>query len=74
MGLFLRQDEQRSEIQKHVAAELQERLRAATQVETDDHEPTILENQHTTRHAGMAIIVLLAILFVTVIVVAIKLS
>ena len=74
MGLFLRQDEQRSEVQKRVATELQERLRQTTPVETGESEPSMLENQHTTRKAGMIIMVLLALLFITVIAFAIRIS
>lgn len=74
MGLFLRQDEQRSEVQKRVATELQERLRHTTPVDTGDHDPSMLENHHTTRTAGMVIIVLLALLFIAVIVFAVRIS
>lgn len=74
MGLFLRQDDQRSEVQKRVATELQERLRQTTPVETGESEPTMLENQHTTRKAGMIIMVLLALLFIAVIAFAIRIS
>ena len=74
MGLFLRQDDQRSEIQKRVATELQERLRQTTPVETDESEPRMLENQHTTRKAGMIIMVLLALLFIAIIAFAIRIS
>ena len=74
MGLFLRQDEQRSEVQKRVATELQERLRQTNPVDTGDHDPSMLENHHETRKAGMVIMVLLAILFVAVIAYAIRIS
>ncbi len=74
MGLFLRQDEQRSEVQKRVAPELQERLRQTPPVETGESEPSMLENQHTTRKAGMIIMVLLALLFIAVIAFAIRIS
>lgn len=74
MGLFLRQDEQRSEVQKRVATELQERLRQTKPVETGDSEPTMLENQHTTRIAGMVIIILVAVLMIAVIAYAISIS
>ena len=74
MGLFLRQDEQRSEIQKRVATELQERLRQTAPVEPNEHEPSMLENQHATRNAGMIIMVLLAFLFIALIVFAVRIS
>lgn len=74
MGLFLRQDEQRSEVQKRVATELQERLRQTTTVDTGDHDPAMLEDHHETRKAGMIIMVLLMLLFVALIVFAIRIS
>jgi hypothetical protein len=74
MGLFLRQDDQRSEIQKRVATELHERLRQTTPVETGESEPSMLENQHTTRKAGMIIMVLLAFLFIAIVAFAIRIS
>lgn len=74
MGLFLRQDDQRSEVQKRVATELLERLRQTTPVDTGDHDPSMLEHHHTTRNAGMIIIVLLLLLFIAVVVFAIRIS
>lgn len=74
MGLFLRQDEQRSEVQKKVATELQERLRQTTPVETGDSEPKMLEDQHTTRWSGVVIMILLMFLFIAVIVFAVRIS
>jgi cell division protein FtsX len=74
MGLFLRQDEQRSEVQTKVATELQERLRAKASIEQREVEPGLLENQHQTRKAGMVIIVLIVILMVAVAAFAVKLS
>jgi cell division protein FtsX len=74
MGLFLRQDEQRTEVQKRVATELQERLRQTSIGEPKDTEPTLLENQHTTRKAGMVIMVLMVVLFAAIITFAIRIS
>lgn len=74
MGLFLRQDDQRSEVQKRVATELQDRLRQSTVRDPEETEPAMLENQHTTRSAGLVIIALLALLFIAVIVYAIRIS
>lgn len=74
MGLFLRQDEQRTEVQKRVATELQERLRQTSIGKPDDTEPTLLENQHTTRKAGMVIMVLMVVLFAAIIAFAIRIS
>jgi hypothetical protein len=56
MGLFLRQDENRSELQTRVAAELQEKLRSTPQIDDlDAQESKFLENQHETRPAGVLI-------------------
>lgn len=74
MGLFLRQDEQRSEVQKKVATELQERLRQNSLQDQKEVDPAFLENQHTTRKAGMISIVLVALLFIALIVYAIRIS
>ena len=67
MGLFLRSNENRSELQSRVASELQEKIRT-TQLQTDDSEPEprYLENQHQTRSAGI-VISLLAIVLVLVV-------
>lgn len=73
MGLFLRQDEQRSEVQKRVAAELQERLRQSTS-EQPEVDPAFLENQHTTRPAGAIIGVLLFLLCIALVAFALRLS
>lgn len=74
MGLFLRQDEQRSEVQQRVAAELQERLRQTALNNKADTDPAFLENQHTTRKAGMVIIVLVALLVIAIVGFAVRLS
>lgn len=73
MGLFLRQDENRTELQTKVATELEERLRAKA-VKTDDTDPVMLENQHQTRHAGMIIIILIALIVITIVAFAIRIS
>lgn len=74
MGLFLRQDEQRTEVQKRVATELQERLRQTSVQDPKDLESTFLENQHTTRNAGMVVIVLVVALVVATIIYAVRIS
>lgn len=49
MGLFLNQNEQRSELQSKIAADLQERLKTEA-LETSDKkpQPAILDNQQQT--------------------------
>lgn len=61
MGLFLRQDGSRSELQSKVATDLRERLKQR-QIDTEEHEPTITEDQHETRLAGVFIAILLLVL------------
>jgi cell division protein FtsX len=74
MGLFLRQDEQRSDVQQRVATELQERMRQTALKDQKEIEPAFLENQHTTRKAGMIIIILVAVLCVAIAVFALRIS
>ncbi len=75
MGLIQRQDDQQTEVQKRVAAELQERLRLQTPpTDLNDVEPDMLKNQHQTRPAGMIIIGLVIILVVVIIIAAIRIS
>lgn len=74
MALFLRQDEQRSEVQKRVATELQDRLREKNRIETEDVEPAALDNNHTTRPAGMVIMVLLVLLVIAIVAFAVRIS
>ena len=67
MGLFLRQDEGRSELQSRLAAELQERLKERPDLKADKPDPAFLENQHQTRPAGMVLIVLGVLLVIAII-------
>jgi uncharacterized membrane protein len=59
MGLFLRQNDNRSELQSRVASELQERLKQK-QLETEPTKPpeAILDNTRTTSVAKIIITVL----------------
>ena len=74
MGLFLRQDEQRSDVQQRVAAELQERLRIQSLENQAKIDPAFLEGQHTTRKAGMIIMLLMVLLIIALVTFAIRLS
>lgn len=62
MGLFLRQDVARSEMQSKIAADLKERLKDRALVPEVEHEPAILDGQHETRPAGLLISILLLVL------------
>lgn len=68
MALFVRQDEERSEIQKKVAAGLKNKgkTKPIKQAET---EPVLLENEHQTRPAGVIIsLFVLAVIIAAVVV------
>lgn len=74
MGLYLKRDEQRSDVQQQVATDLQKRLRDAANEQPNEIEPAFLENQHTTRKAGVIIGVLIALLMIALVVFAIRIS
>jgi len=58
MALFIKREEQRSQLQDKVAASLKEKL-GSSEVKLEDTDPAILEDAHQTRPAGMIIMVLL---------------
>lgn len=66
MALFLRQDDQRSEVQKRVAAELQERLKADKPLEYE--KPANNLEQGTQRSKHLAVWVTLAVFFMVALV------
>lgn len=72
MALFLRQDESRSELQRRVAAELQDKLKHTTNPTYATPDPAILDNQHQTRIAGRVIVVLVAVLVIAIILLALR--
>tara|TARA_B100002049_G_C15973440_1_gene329761 strand:+ start:320 stop:547 length:228 start_codon:yes stop_codon:yes gene_type:complete len=65
MGLFLRQDENKSDLQNRVASELQERLKERD-IKAKETDPSFLDNNHQTRPAGMIIMVLFVILMAAI--------
>lgn len=58
MALFLNNKDNRSELQNRLAAELRERLKQKQALEYDKPEPLMLQNQHTTRVAGVLLVVI----------------
>lgn len=74
MALFVNRDEQRSQYQEKIAADLKGKLTTAKDIKAEDVESTILEDAHQTRPAGLVIAVLLLLLFVAVIVLMFKLG
>ena len=70
MGLFVRQDEQRSQLQKRVAENLKDKL-ATSDIKPADKSPAILDDEHQTRPAGVVIVILLVVALVASVVVLI---
>lgn len=70
MGLFLKQTEQRSELQSKIAADLSERLKAQA-VETSDTKPrpAILDDQRQTSSLAWVWILLAIVALVGILVV-----
>lgn len=64
MGLFLRQDENRTELQNRLASELKGKLNEKQKIEAKEVEPQFLEGSHKANTASMVIIVLLFILII----------
>ena len=69
MGLYIGQDEKRSELQSKIIADLQEKSRTNSLLEGDSdyRDSRSLENQHETRAAGVIIGLLIIVLIVVVI-------
>lgn len=74
MGLFLRQEDTRSELQSKIATELREKLQNQQNVDNKKPDPAFLENQHQTRPAGMILMILGFILVVTLVVFVLRMS
>lgn len=72
MGLFLRQDGGRSELQTKLATELRDRLKEKADIEHKKIDPAFLENQHETRPAGMVIIILSGIAVIVACILALR--
>ncbi len=68
MGLFIRQDENRSELQSKIATELREKTRVSAEQLGRDVDPRFLENQHETRPLGFVIGLLLVVIAIAVVV------
>lgn len=66
MALYVKRDEQRSQLQEKVATELQERLRSKD-ISAKEVDPAFLENAHQTRPAGMIIMILLFLMALVIV-------
>lgn len=68
MGLFIGQNEKRSELQSKIIADLQQKVQTTSSLEGEgEPEPKFLEDQHETRTAGVVIGLLIIILAVVII-------
>ena len=67
MGMILKNEETRSEVQSKVAAELQERLSQTQPIDHKEVDPAFLEDQHHTSSPGIFIVILLLLLLVAII-------
>jgi uncharacterized membrane protein YukC len=64
MALFIRQDEEQSQLRAKITADLQERMKKTALREGDDvsKNSTALENQHQTKGIGIIIAIVLILL------------
>lgn len=62
MALYVRQDQQRSEIQNKVAAELQQRLKDSKKIETPKTDPAFMDDKVQTSGKGFIIALFVIVL------------
>ena len=67
MALFIRQDDQRTELQKRVAEELQEKLKKDKPLEYEKPVNNLEQNTQTSKHLalwmGLVVVVVLFVIF-----------
>lgn len=68
MGLFLRQQESRSQLQSRLNKEMQGKLKQNATVESPEVEPQFLDDSHQTTRSGMVLIVVITLLIAAAIV------
>lgn len=72
MAIFIKQQDQRSQLQEKIAAELQEKLKTTGGLQDPDaldpEKTTVMQNQHKTRSAGIVIVILLLVAITTLVV------
>ena len=74
MGLYLRQDEQRTELQTRVATEMQERLRKKPAMQVDDTSPSMLRDMDFAKNISLTVTMLIAGLFVIAMIILFQLT
>lgn len=71
MGLHLKDQERRSELQSKVASDLAERLKARP-IDEGEVKPAFTDNSHETRPAGMILMVLGFVAFIVALAIALR--
>lgn len=66
MALYVRRNEQRSQLQEKLAADLKGKLKTQD-IRAEEVESNLLENAHQTRPAGLVISVLLILVVITIV-------
>ncbi len=65
MALYVKKDDERSELQQKIASELQGKLNTSS-IEAEPTDPAFLDGSHHTRPAGMVIMVLLLLMAIAI--------
>lgn len=65
MALYIKKDDERSDLQQKIASELQDKLHTSS-VEAEEVDPAFLDGNHQTRPAGMIIMVLLLLVAIVI--------
>lgn len=68
MGLFIKDNQGRDQLQSKVASDLEQRLKDRQQLEADEPEPQFTENSHQTRGAGVLIALLALVLLIVIVI------
>lgn len=66
MALFIRQQDQRSELQERIATELREKLKTESQLEYDKPVNNFEESSHESQQLGPVVILVIAIVLLGV--------
>jgi hypothetical protein len=64
MALHVRKEDEQTQFQSKVAADLRARAVATQKTHDDASEATMLNDQHQTRPAGLLVIIILATVFI----------
>jgi hypothetical protein len=61
MALFIRQQDQRTELQERIAAELREKLKTESQIEYEKPTSNIEDSTHESQYFGPVVILVIAL-------------